>query len=174
MKYCVVAIGVAALSAVAASAQEQAPPAEAAASPWQFFKEDGGRTGASVRSADGSQLVLKCDKPGRREVHAIILSSTERLAVPNSRAVSRPITFQFDGGSPKTESWGFYTQHALAQGKTSDRALARFVTGLRGSSAVKLRLDTGIGSDVVLDFDVTGAREAVTRVYADCNDSAPA
>lgn len=147
--------------------------AQAQASSWQFFEEAGGRNGASVKAADGTQLVLKCDKPGRREVHAIVLSPNDKLAVPNQRPISRPITFQFDGTAPKTEPWGFYPQYAIAQGKSNDRTLAHFVVALKDASNVKLRLDTGIGPDVDMQFNVAGAHEAITRVYQMCNDTIP-
>ena len=171
MRNLVLGISMTALAA-AASAQAPAPAPEPAAT-WEFFEEDGGRNGALVKAADGSQLILKCDKPGRREVHAIVLAPSEKLAVPNDRPMSRPIRFQFDGGAPKTESWGYYEHHAIAQGKTSDRALARFIAGLRGTSDVKMRLDTGIGPDVDLEFGVAGSEAAIARVYKACNDSEP-
>jgi len=173
MRYSIIAFGLAAVSA-AALGQDAAAPAEAPATAWQFFTEDGGRNGASARNATGSQIVLKCDKPGRRAVHAIILAPEEKLAAPNSRPISRPIIFQFDSSAPKSENWGFFEHHAIALGNTSDRALARFVVGLRGASKVRIRLDTGISSDVVLDFDITGAQEAITRVYQTCSDAVPA
>jgi len=169
MRY--VMMSVAALAAVPVAAQEAAP---APTSAWEFFEADGGRSGASVKAADGTQLVLKCDKPGSREVHAILLSPNDKLAVPNQRPISRPITFQFDGKAPKTESWGFYTQYAIAQGmRTTDRTLAHFISGLKGASQVKMRLDTGIGPDVTMDFNVAGSQEAITRVYEMCKDSVP-
>ena len=150
------------MTALAAAASAQAPaPAQEPAATWEFFEEDGGRNGALVKAADGSQLILKCDKPGRREVHAIVLAPSEKLAVPNDRPISRPIRFQFDGGAPKTESWGFYEHHA------------RFIAGLRGTSDVKMRLDTGIGPDVDLEFGVAGSEAAIARVYKACNDSEP-
>lgn len=168
MKYAVLALATAAASSAALA---QAP----AAATWEFFEADGGRNGASLKAPDGSQLVLKCDKPGRREVHAIFLAGGEdKLAAPSQRPVSRPITFQFDGGAPRTENWSFYERYAMAQGKTADRALARFVAGLRGATKVNLRLDTGISSDVVMNFDVAGARDAVAKVYDLCKDSQPA
>jgi hypothetical protein len=169
MKYSVVAISLAAL-ATAAAAQD---PLQAPASTWQFFTNAGGQTGASVRAADGSQLILKCDKPGRREVHAIVLSTSKKLGYPNTRPVSRPITFQFDGAAPKTEDWGFFESHAIAQGKNSnDRSLARFVDRLGDARKVDMRLQTEFG-DVDMSFDVAGAGDAITRVYETCKDSVP-
>lgn len=164
MRYCVLALGLAAVSG-AVAAQDQA-------SAWGFF-EEGARNGASVRAANGSQLVLKCDKPGRREVHAIVLPAGAKLAAPTTRPISRPITFRFDGGAPRTESWGFFETYAIAQGKSSDRALPRFLNSLRGSSRVHMRFDTGIGPDVEAEFEVAGAAEAIAKVYESCKDSAP-
>ena len=155
------------LAAVPAAAQDQA-------SPWEFFEADGARNGATVKGANGTQLVLKCDKPGRREVHAILLAPESTLAAPSPRPISRPIIFQFDDSGPRTESWGFYEHYAMAQGKTSDRALARFVAGLRRAAHVELRFDTGIGPDVEMDFNVAGAEAAIARVYELCQDTPPA
>lgn len=172
MKHSLVAVLAATVSTVAV-AQDQ-PAAQAPASAWQNFEQESGSSGAIVKAADGSQLVVKCDKPGRREVHAMILSGDKRLAVPNDRPISRPIRFQFDNDSPTTENWRFYEKRAEALGRTGDRALARFIADLRNASTLRLRLDTGIGPEVEMSFDVAGAREAVTRVYEACRDSAPA
>ena len=172
MRNLVVALGLAAVSA-AAFGQEAAAPAEGQASAWQLFENDDGKKGAIATATDGSQLVLKCDKPGRREVHAIILAPSERLSAPTTRPVSRPIWFQFDGNAPKTERWGFFEHYAIAQGKTPDRTLARFVVHLRGSSKVRMRLDTGIGPDVELDFNVAGSEAAIAQVYERFYVSAP-
>jgi len=165
MRYCVLGLALAAASG-AVVAQDQP-------SAWSLFEAEGGRNGASVNSADGSRLVIKCDKPGRREVHAMVMPADGKLAAPTTRPIARAITFRFDEGAPKTESWGFYETYAIAQGKTSDRALARFVNGLRGSSKVRMRFDTGIGPDVEADFDVTGSTEAIARVYEICKDTPP-
>ena len=172
MRHALAAVLAVAIS-TAAVAQDQ-PAAQAPASAWQNFEQESGVTGTLLRAADGSQLIIKCDKPGRREVHAMILSGDKRLAVPNDRPISRPIRFQFDNKSPSTENWRFYEKRAEALGKTGDRALARFISDLRGASTLRLRLETGIGPDVEMSFDVAGAREAVAHVYEVCRDSAPA
>jgi len=169
MRYSLVAALAVAISATAV-AQDQ----PASASGWQTFEEDGGRSGAILEAANGSQIVIKCDKPGKREVHAMIISANDKLAVPNARPISRPIRFQFDSKAPATENWRFYETYAMASGKTGDRALARFVVGLRNASKVRAILSTGIGPDVDLSFDVAGAQEAIAHVYEACRDSAPA
>ncbi|HWK41873.1 MAG TPA: hypothetical protein VNR60_08065 [Croceibacterium sp.] len=169
MRYSLVAALAVAIS-VTAVAQDQ----PASASGWQTFGEEGGRSGALVKADNGSQIVIKCDKPGKREVHAMIMSANDKLAVPNDRPISRPIRFQFDNKSPATENWRFYETYAMASGKTGDRALARFIVGLRNASKVRTILSTGIGSDVDLSFDVAGAQKAIAHVYEACRDSAPA
>jgi hypothetical protein len=171
MRHSLAAVAVAALS-TAALAQEQ-PAAQAPQSAWQNF-EQGEMKGAVLQAADGSQLVIKCDKPGRREVYAMIVSPEKKLAAPSSRPVSRPIRFMFDDKSPSTENWRFYEQYTTALGKTSDRALPRFIVDLRKASKLRMILNTGIGPDVEMEFDVTGAGDAVTHVYEACNDREPA
>ncbi len=37
-----------------------------------------------------------------------------------------------------------------------------------------MRLETGMGPDVEMAFDITGSAEAVTRVYSLCKDTVPA
>jgi hypothetical protein len=168
MRHALVALATVAISA-SAVAQDQP-----AASQWQLFEEDSGRSGALIKADDGSQIVLKCDTPGRREVHAIIMSADKKLAVPTTRPISRSIRFQFDSKSPATENWRFYETYATALGKTGDRALARFVVDLRKASSLRLRLSTGIGPDVDMSFNVAGAQEAIAHVYEKCRDNAPA
>lgn len=163
-----VALAITASASVAADAQAPAPAPAAA---WQSFSGANG-IGASVKGAGGT-LIVKCDKPGKKEVYAMILSDAS-LAVPSQRPPARPIATRFDGKAPEALEWRFYEKYATALGKTGDRNLARFIVGLRKASKVDLRLDTGIASDVVMSFDVTGAREAVTQVYTSCNDTAPA
>jgi hypothetical protein len=167
MRYPVLAFVLLAASGSAVAQEQQQ------ASPWIFFEEEGGRNGARITGPNDTQIVLKCDKPGRRAVHALVMVPNDRLAVPTTRPISRPIFFQFDDAAPKKEDWGFFEHHAIALGTTSDRALAHLVVGLRSASKVRLRLDTGISSDVSIDFDVTGAREAIARVYEKCGDNAP-
>lgn len=172
MRYSLAAALAVAVSA-AAVAQNQ-PAGEAPTSGWQTFEDDSGRSGVLLKADNGSQIVIKCDKPGKREVHAMIMSSNDRLAVPSSRPISRPIRFQFDSKSPSTENWRFYETYAMASGKTGDRALARFVVDLRNASKVRTLLSTGIGPDVDISFDVAGAKDAIAHVYEACRDSAPA
>jgi hypothetical protein len=38
---------------------------------------------------------------------------------------------------------------------------------------VNMRLDPAIGSEVELEFDVTGATEAIAKVYELCQDTPP-
>lgn len=171
MRHTLAAAFVAAIS-TAAVAQDQ-PAAEAPASAWQNF-EEGEMKGAVLEAPDGSQLVIKCDQPGRREVYALIFSPEKKLAAPSSRPVSRPIRFEFDGKAPSTQDWRFYEQYATALGKTNDRALPRFIIDLRKATRLRMILDTGIGPDVEMNFDLAGAQEAVTHVYEVCRDTAPA
>ncbi|HWK42276.1 MAG TPA: hypothetical protein VNR60_10120 [Croceibacterium sp.] len=166
-------LAVAIAMAIPASAIAQEQPADQTAeSAWQFLEEGGEGSGAIAQAPDGSQVVLKCDKPGSREVYALIMSGEKKLATPKSQPMARPIRFLFDGKASQ-QSWRFYETYVAAFGKTSDRSLARFVIDLRRASTLRVMMDTGLGPDVDLSFNVAGASEAISYVYEACRDSAP-
>lgn len=158
----------AALVAGPALAQDQA-------SAWGFFDANGG-SGAGVAGDGGNQLMIKCDKPGKKEVYAIIVSGSKELGAASitTNPISRPIAFRFDGKPPVDDNWRFYPKSAAATGKTSDRALPRFIGSLAGASKLDLLLDTGLGAPVPMSFNVTGAAAAIKTVYDKCKDEMPA
>src|SRR5688572_706200 len=84
----------AALAALSAGAVAQAPPAD---TKWGFYTPEGGTLQAGVVARDGSQLILKCDKPGRRKVYAVVVA-TRGLArpLPDDRFESFPVTVRTD------------------------------------------------------------------------------
>jgi hypothetical protein len=167
MRFSVI-MGAAVLAAVPAVAEGQD-------SVWGFFDAAGG-SGAGVQGADGNQLLFKCDKPGKREVYAIIVSASKELGAASitTNPISRPISFRFDGKPPVSDNWRFYPKTAAATGKTADRALPRFVAALSGASKLDLLLDTGLGAPVPMSFNVTGAGDAIKTVYDKCKDQVPA
>src|SRR4051812_4310843 len=160
-------MGAVALAAVPAMAQDQA-------SVWGFFDANGG-SGAGVAGPGGNQLMIKCDKPGKKEVYAIIVSSTKELGAASitTNPISRPIQFRFDGKPPVSDNWRFYPKSAAATGKTADRALPRFISSVAGAAKMDLILDTGLGAPVPMSFDVTGAGPAIKTVYDKCKDEMP-
>jgi hypothetical protein len=79
MRYMVIAL---ALAAVPAAAQNQA-------SPWQYFEPAGGTMQAGVVNAQGAQLIIKCDKPGKGQVFAVVVTP-EKLVPPLQPAVRHP------------------------------------------------------------------------------------
>ena len=78
MRYLTIAV---ALLAVPVAAQDQA-------SPWQYYEPEGGTMQAGVVNAQGAQLILKCDKPGKGQVYAVVV--TPEKLVPPSRAPVDP------------------------------------------------------------------------------------
>ena len=170
MRYFAVGLSLAVVSA-AAVAQTMTPgPGK-----WQYFDAAGGMSGARVAGTGGT-LVVKCDKPGKREVYSMIVADGAKLALPSQRPPSRPIRYQFDDKTIKTGSWRLYETYATALGKTQDGGaeLDHFIIELRKAAKVNMRIDTGMSADVVMDYDVTGAREAVNHVYQVCKDEQPA
>lgn len=155
-----------ALTAVPAAAQAQG-------SAWGVFGGEGNdSSGAGVQSADGSQLILKCDKPGRYEVHAVVFSSS-KLVGPARRPVMSTITFRFDDGAAVKENWRFYEQTAVAVDQTNERALSRFLERLADAKKLNLRLEPEGRQPLDLSFDVAGARDAIAQVYQSCKDENP-
>lgn len=172
MRYLAVALSVAAASSMAV-AQGQ-PTMSPGPGQWQYF-QSGGMNGARVKGTGGS-LVVKCDKPGKREVYAMLVSDDAKLAISQQAPPSRPIRYVVDDKTIKTGSWRFYDTYATALGKTADGGaeLDHFIIELRKGSKIEMRANTGMSADVVFGFDVTGAREAVTHVYQMCKDEPPA
>lgn len=157
----------AALAAAPAAAQQ---PATA----WGVFNSPDGSAGAGVQAADGSQLLLKCDKPGKRQVYAVIVTKA-KLAVPGGRATyeSRPITFYFDSGIPLEENWRYNGQLASNPTQSTDGSLGRVLGRLADSKKLDVLLSPVSGNAVRVGFDVTGAREAIAEAYAACKDDSP-
>jgi hypothetical protein len=157
----------AALVAAPAAAQGQN-------SAWGFF-DSGNGGGAGVQAGDGSQLLLKCDETGKREVYAVVFTQAN-LAVPGGSTTFevRPITFRFDSGSPMKESWRFNGQTASTGAeRSSSSSLTRFLLKLAEASKLDVLLEPVSGRPVEVSFDVTGAKDAITRVYETCKDDSP-
>lgn len=163
MRYLMIA---AALAAVSTAAQGQN-------SVWGSFDDGNGSSGVGVQSPNGTQLLLKCDKPGRGEVYATLVSK-EPLAPPsNTRFVMRPVELRFDDGAPIGDRWRFYEQTATAVNQKSENQLERLVTGLANAKSFRARLNPDRARWVELSFDVSGAKAAIQQVYESCKDDNP-
>jgi len=166
MRYAIMGLGLAALAAGAA-AQEQTTA-------WQYFEPEGGVLQAGVVAADGSQLILKCDKPGKRSVYMVVVTK-DKLVPPTSSAAfqMRPAEFRFDEGAPTEDRWRFYDQSAVAIDQGTMKAMSRFLPGLRNATKVRIRLNPERGRYTEANFSVAGAKDAIDRVYASCQDDIP-
>ena len=128
---------------------------------------------AYVQAADGSTLLLKCDKPGNGEVYATIMS-TEKLGNPARDTEQRGITYRFDTSTPRDASWRYTDTFAVALGNMRG-ILSSFVQGLANAKQLEVKLEKkGSSKTVDLLFDVTGADQAIAKVYEGCNDKNPA
>ena len=164
MRNWMIAIGVAAMAA-GASAQE-------AASNWRYFEPEGAPIQAGVVNAEGAQLILKCDKPGKKSVYAVMVNPGP-LVPPSSDPYILPTEVRFDENSPQEDRWRFYDQSAVAIDMRGQLALTRFMNGLPTASKVRLRMYVERGRTVEVSFDVAGAQDAIARVYASCEDEVP-
>ncbi|MEO7570767.1 MAG: hypothetical protein ABIT16_13955, partial [Croceibacterium sp.] len=123
-------LGLAAIAA-AAAAQDAAPV-------WQYFEPEGAPMQAGTISADGAQLILKCDKPGRRSVYSVVVTKA-RLVPPSSAPFTLDTEVRFDSAAPFSDRWRFYDFSAVAINQGRSTALTRFLRGLVDASTLRLR-----------------------------------
>lgn len=164
MRYWIIATGIAAM-AVAASAQD-------AATNWRYFEPEDGPMQAGVVNAEGAQLILKCDKPGKKSVYAVMVSP-DRLVPPQRDPYVLPTEVRFDENPPLEDRWRFYDNSAVAIDMRGQTALTRFMAGLPNAGKLRLRMYVERGRTLEQNFDVAGAQEAITRVYESCEDEVP-
>ncbi len=159
MRLAMLAMGAAAL-ATAAHAQDSA---------WAYFEGEGGLLQAGVQAAGGEQLILKCDETGDGEVFAVIFTPT-RLKPPSARPQPRDVRMRFDGGRVEEDSWRYYEQTVMALNTRRERQLPPFLINLADANDLEVVLDPVDGSVIEINFQVTGARDAIGRVYESCQD----
>lgn len=155
----------------AAAAAQNAAPQSAPQSVWAYFEGEGGLMQAGVQNAQGAQLIFKCDEAGDNTVYAVVFSPT-RLRPPGPRPQVRPLTLRFDDGARDTFTWRHYDQTVVALNTRRDSTLPPFVAELVNATRLEVGLQPVDGSPFQLNFTVTGAREAIDRVFASCGDSA--
>jgi len=164
MRYLIIGAGVVALAA-GVSAQENG-------SNWMYFEPEDGPMQAGVVNAKGEQLILKCDKPGKKSVYAVVVTP-DRLVPPSRDPFVLPTEVRFDENPPMDDRWRYYDQSAVAIDMRGQQALTRFMGGLPNASKLRVRMSVERGRTVEVNFDVGGAGEAIKRVYESCQDDAP-
>src|SRR5690606_19789186 len=164
MRNFLVGIGLAAIAA-GAGAQDTA-------SNWAYFEPEGAPIQAGVVNAQGEQLILKCDKPGKKSVYAVVVTP-DRLVPPSRDPFVLPTEVRFDENPPMDDRWRYYDQSAVAIDMRGQQALTRFMGGLPNASKLRVRMSVERGRTVDVNFDVGGAGEAIKRVYESCQDDAP-
>jgi hypothetical protein len=163
MRYMMIAV---ALAAVPAAAQDQA-------SAWQYYEPDGGTMQAGVVNARGAQLILKCDKPGKGEVFAVVVTPEKLVPPTNQRFVTRALELRFDTDAPIEDRWRYYENSVVAIDQKPTIALTRFLNELADAAKVHIRANPERARFVEAEFNVSGAREAIERVYTSCQDQSP-
>ena len=156
------------LAAVAAAAGAQAP-----ASQWRYFEPAGQPVQAGVVNAQGAQLIIKCDRPGKKSVY-VAMANPERLVPPARDPFLLPTEMRFDDGAPIDSRWRFVDNTAMAMNARGVLTLDRLMDGLPTASKLRLRMYVERGREIEVNFDVAGSQEAIDRVYASCGDDKPA
>jgi phosphoribosylformylglycinamidine (FGAM) synthase-like amidotransferase family enzyme len=139
-----------------------------------LFGSPGQASGAGVQAADGSQLLIKCDKTGKGQVFAVVVA-TNNLArpLPNNQYESFPVSLRMDDKSPWDDNWRFNDKFAMAVDKGNTRSLTRLLEQLADAKMVEVKLEPIEHAIYNTTFNVAGAREAIAKVYADCKDVNP-
>ena len=165
MRYLILGATLAAISA-GATAQQSA---------WGYFDAGAGPTsGAGVQAADGSQLMIKCETPGKHEVYVVIAARSNLAApLPENRFESRTVTLRMDSAAPWDDNWRFNDKFAMAVDKGNDRSLTRLLAKLDGAKSLQVQLRPFKAAPVLIDFNVTGSHDAIAKVYESCKDDNP-
>jgi hypothetical protein len=164
MRYWAFGVALAALSGTAI-AQDSA---------WGYFGSAGAAAGAGVQASDGSQLLIKCDKPGKHSVIGVIVATTNLAApLPAQKFESQPVTVRMDVGSPYDENWRFNDKFAMAVDQGNVRSLTRLLEKLSTAKTMDIQLKPLNHSIYSTSFKVAGAKDAISKVYSDCGDTNP-
>lgn len=164
MRYWVVGAAVAALS-VGAGAQNSA---------WGFFGGPGQASGAGVQATDGSQLLIKCDKPGKHSVFGVVVATTNLAApLPATKFESQPVTVRMDTSAPWDENWRFNDKFAMAVDQGNVRSLTHLLEKMADAKTMTIQLKPLQHSIYHTSFNVEGAKAAIDKVYSDCGDTNP-
>ena len=164
MRYLMLGAALAVLSA-AATAQDSA---------WGFFNGANGSMGAGVQAADGSQLLIKCDKPGKHSVFAVVVSPLNLAPpLPPTKFESDPVTIRIDEAAPWDDNWRFNDKFAIAVDQGNTRTLSRLLQKLQTAKTFDIHMKPVGKGEVHTTFSVTGAKDAIDKVYAGCKDQNP-
>ena len=164
MRYLAIGMALAAVSG-AALGQDSA---------WGFYEPGDGTMQAGVQGSNGTQLILKCDAPGKRKVYAVVVAPTQLAPAKGaSQFENRPVTLVFDSGAPVKDTWRFNDKFAMAMNDVNLRTMSRFAEKLGAASKMEVTLEPFRQSPVHTSFEVTGAADAMARVYESCKDENP-
>ncbi|HEY7807712.1 MAG TPA: hypothetical protein VIC34_10990 [Croceibacterium sp.] len=164
MRYLMFGVALAALS-TAAIAQSSA---------WGFFNGANGGMGAGVQAADGAQLLIKCDKPGKHSVFAVVVSPLNLAPpLPINQFESDPVTVRMDDAAPWDDNWRFNDKFAMAVDQGNTRSLERLLGKLQSASTFDIHMRPVGKGEVHTTFSVAGAKEAIDKVFAGCKDDNP-
>ena len=125
-------------------------------------------------------MIVKCDKPGKNSVYAVLVSK-EPLAKPSAIFTMRAISLRYDGGPTNDERWRYLANTATATDKQGERALAHFIVKAGDAKQLDVRFDpeghsntgSSLTSTPTTTFDIHGASDAFDKVFASCKDTRP-
>ncbi len=164
MRYTIAGLAMAAIATTAAAQDSK----------WGYYDPGDGTMQAGVVAPSGEQLIIKCDKPGKKQVFAVIAANISIAPpLPDNRWQTRPVTLRADENPPRDDAWRYNDKFAMAVDRGNERSMTRLVQDLAGADAVQITLQPLEQSPTVLTFQTAGAKEAIERVYKTCKDSSP-
>ena len=141
---------------------------------WQYYEDGSAPLQAFVIAADGAQLILKCEKPGKGKVMAVVVTNAP-IAAPlaNGRFESREVLVRVDDGGPYDDNWRFNDRFATAINQHSERSLTRLLEKMADGKKLDMTLRPFKQAPVQVSFGIGGARAAIAKVYEACKDTSP-
>jgi len=143
----------------------QAAPAPAAVASWAVAERPNTNPGvtsilASVSSADGSKLAVRCDA-SKMNIVSVQFFSSKPLGGPPTR----PVSMTFDANMPMIDNWEFAKQGAFQR---DDMAVTTLASGIAAAKVIKVHTTTIAGEGVDASFAGPGTAAPITQVLKAC------
>jgi hypothetical protein len=155
-----------------------APPTEEKVGAWSFRTivdpmSDAVRGIAHTGQLDDPMhLVVKCDSNGDSNVYFVFISKDYLGSIRSNRI--RPIKFRLDDSPPEDMDGLYDARNAGVLDVRTNNAGGRFLSRLAGSKKLTVQLTDYEGDFKTAVIDVSGARQALTKVATACRDQVTA
>jgi len=116
---------------------------------------------------EGGAVSVKCDAPGVDSVY-VQVTAKQYLGGEGGDYGHRLVRFRLDGGTPEENTWIYIKDYAFLHPGQDSANLARRI---RSTAKVAFRLSTFESELVDVVVNISGAQEAVDKVFLTCGPS---